>query len=82
MQLAWIKLAMISKQSGNNTNQLATALQAWRAENPNHIGNTLFPNDASLANLQVSSEPMHFALLLPLQGPFAALWPKPSEMVF
>ncbi len=64
----WLKLAMIGKQYSTNTNQLVTQLMAWRAANPSHPANTLFPDNATLTRLQNARVPQHIALLLPLQG--------------
>lgn len=68
---AWMKLALISKQYSANTPELIKQLEAWREQNPNHPGNTLFPDNATLNSIN-TAPPKHIALLLPLQGPFAA----------
>jgi len=65
---AWLKLAMISKQYSTDTRQLVTQLMAWRAANPGHPANALFPPDSTLGSLQNATIPRHIALLLPLQG--------------
>jgi len=65
----WLKLAIISKQYSTDTNQLVTQLIAWRAANPNHPANALFPDNSALTRLQNTKAPQHIALLLPLQGP-------------
>lgn len=68
-QAAWLKLAMISKQSSTNTNELINQLMNWRQTNPDHPGNTLFPDNTALTHLINLAHPTHIALLLPLQGP-------------
>jgi outer membrane PBP1 activator LpoA protein len=68
---AWIKLAIISKRDSLNSIQLAQDLIAWRAQYPAHAGNSLFPDNSTLANLQNPHVSQHIALLLPLQGRFA-----------
>lgn len=73
----WIKLALISKTNSNNTAELVKQLQAWRAENPSHPGNSIFPNNSSLTRLYNIQPPQHVALLLPLQGHFG----KQGKMV-
>lgn len=65
----WVKLAIISKRDSNNTRLLTLDLAAWRAEYPNHPGNALFPNNASLAQLATPHTPQHLAIMLPLSGP-------------
>lgn len=67
---AWINLAIISKRYSTNTSQLTQQLIAWRQQNPSHPANQLFPDNATLENLQKQSPPHHVALLLPLQGPY------------
>lgn len=69
---AWIKLALINKQSGNNTSQLVTELIQWRAENTSHPANSLFPDDSTLTSLQTIKSPHHLAVLLPLEGTLSA----------
>lgn len=66
--IAWINLAIISKQYSVDTMQLTTQLMAWRAANPSHPGNALFPSNSTLTSLQTMPRPKHIALLLPLQG--------------
>jgi len=68
---AWLKLAIISKQYSTDTGQLVTQLISWRAANPAHAANGLFPDNATLTRLQNAKAPQHIALLLPLQGPLA-----------
>lgn len=67
----WIKLATASKKYSNNTPELIRQLIAWRAENPGHPGNTLFPDDLTLNSILNQSQPKSIALLLPLQGQVA-----------
>lgn len=69
--ISWLKLAIISKQYSMNAKQLATQLITWRAANPSHPANALFPDDAALNRLQNLAAPKHLALLLPLQGSLA-----------
>lgn len=64
----WTKLAIISKRNSGNTKQLIQSLTLWRTEYPNHPGNSLIPNDSTLAQLSNDQAPHHIALLLPLQG--------------
>ncbi len=68
---AWLKLAVISKQYSTNNTQLISQLIAWRAANPSHVANALFPDNATLTNLQNTPPPHHIVLLLPLQGNLA-----------
>lgn len=69
---AWIKLGIISKQYGANTTELLASLMKWRTEYPEHLGNTLFPENEKL-NAFMSPKPRkHVALLLPLQGQLAS----------
>ncbi len=70
--IGWLKLAIISKQYSTDTMQLTTQLIAWRAANPSHTANSLFPDDATLTNIQNTQHPKHIVLLLPLQGPLGA----------
>lgn len=64
----WLKLAIISKQYSTDTNQLVTQLIAWRAANPSHTANSLFPDNGTLSRIQSARAPQHIALMLPLQG--------------
>lgn len=70
--IAWLKLAIISKNPENNTKELINQLIVWRQEHPNHPGNSLFPDDNKLSQLLEESHPKHIALLLPLDGPLGA----------
>lgn len=71
--IAWIKLATISKRYSINTPELVHALLAWRKAYPNHPGNTLIPDDATLNNILLQTPPKRIALLLPLSGKLAGL---------
>ncbi len=68
----WLKLAIISKQYSMDTVQLTNQLIAWRAANPSHPANSLFPDNGTLSNVQNTRHPQHIVLLLPLQGPLGA----------
>jgi outer membrane PBP1 activator LpoA protein len=65
----WTQLAALSKQNSRSTTKLVQALIEWRAANPHHPGNDLFPNDSALNQLASSQVPQHIAILLPLTGP-------------
>ena len=65
---SWIKLAIIGKQYSTDTTQLVNQLMTWRAANPNHTANTLFPENDVLISIQNTAPPKHIVLLLPLQG--------------
>lgn len=67
---AWIRLALISKQYSNNHLPLIQQLKHWRAMNPDHPGNSLFPDDSTLSALEQTPPPQHIALLLPMQGQY------------
>lgn len=66
----WASLALLTKQMGNQPQQLIQALQKWQIQYPRHLANALLPH-----NLQSQSitpiQPQHIALLLPLQGRYA-----------
>jgi outer membrane PBP1 activator LpoA protein len=64
----WLNLAIVGKQYSTSTNQLVTQLIAWRAANPSHSANALFPDNGTLTRLQNTRAPQHIVLLLPLQG--------------
>lgn len=68
----WIRLAIISKQYSTRTAELINQLIEWRAENPNHPGNQLFPDNATLSSIASSPPPRHITLLLPLKGTVGA----------
>lgn len=68
----WIQLAVIGKQYSTDQNQLINQLMAWRAANPSHPGNSLFPDNGSLSHIQNTPPPRHITLLLPLHGPLSA----------
>ena len=68
----WTKLAIISKRYSGSTAELVPQLIDWRQEYPNHPGNQLFPDNNTLTSLQSQLPPKKIALLLPLQGQFAA----------
>lgn len=68
-QIAWINLAIISKQDSLDTAKLTADLQAWHAANPHHAANALLPNDQTFKQINQTSQPKHIALLLPLSGP-------------
>jgi outer membrane PBP1 activator LpoA protein len=69
---AWIKLAIISKRYSANNSQLTHKLIAWRERYPDHPANELMPEDIVLLSLATQPAPTHIALLLPLEGQFAA----------
>ncbi len=71
-QLAWLQLALISKQKNLNSPQLATALSQWRTQHPAHPGNQLLPHDDTLIELQTINPPQQIAILLPQNGAFSA----------
>lgn len=71
-QIAWIKLAIISKKDSTNTPQLVRDLTDWRKQNSSHPGNALFPEDATLNTLANALPPKNITLMLPLQGAFAS----------
>jgi outer membrane PBP1 activator LpoA protein len=73
VKAGWIKLAIISKRYSVDTTTLTQQLIAWRAQYPSHPGNEIFPNDAALNSLAATPAPKNIALLLPLQGKYAAL---------
>lgn len=70
-QVAWLKLAIISKRYTRDSKQLAEQLMQWHNENPTHPGNQLFKN-GTLSSVLYSQQPRHIALLLPLQGPLGS----------
>lgn len=72
IQLAWIDLALISKRNSIDTQQIANELTTWRAHNPDHPGNSLFPDNITLNQLTAFSSPRQIAVLLPQRGMFAA----------
>ena len=69
---AWYNLAILSKRYSTRTTQLVNALMIWRAQNPSHPGNTLFPSDTVLQSLISQPPPQHIVSLLPLQGSVAS----------
>lgn len=69
---AWLQLVIISKQKNISTQQLANALMAWRARNPDHLGNQLLPDNSTLNQLESSPPPKQIAVLLPQSGTFAS----------
>ncbi len=72
MVIAWMQLAVISKQYSTDVTQLVNQLIAWRKDNPTHPGNELFPDNATLTNL-VNTPPKQITILLPLQGQYGQL---------
>ena len=70
---AWIKLAMIAKSDSTDTTQLVHHLEEWRALNPDHEANALFPDNGTLNNLTTQAPPKNIVVMVPLQGPFAPL---------
>jgi outer membrane PBP1 activator LpoA protein len=68
---AWLKLTIISKQNSVDTSDLVNQLMAWRKDYPNHPGNALFPDNATLTSLLNTAYPQQIALLLPLSGPLS-----------
>lgn len=71
-QAGWIKLAIISKRDNKNPTQLSQSLTTWRTEYPNHPGNALFPDSATLPQLSTPHLPQHIAIMLPLAGPLGS----------
>ncbi len=69
--IGWLNLSIINKQYSTNLTQLTNQLIAWRTAYPNHPGNSLFPDNGTLTQLQTSA-PKRIALLLPLQGTLGA----------
>lgn len=69
MQREWVDLAAISKRDSTDTSKLVSDLMAWRASNPKHPGNSLFPSNDALTKLVSDGQPKHIAVLLPLTGP-------------
>ncbi len=70
--VAWLKLAIISKQYSTDTSDLVKQLMDWRETYPNHPGNSLFPENNTIMSLTSSKPEKHVALLLPLKGPLGA----------
>lgn len=71
-QIAWIQLAMITKQKNSSTGELAENLMTWRERYPAHAGNQLFPDNKTLNQLELSTPPTQIAVLLPQSGPYGA----------
>jgi len=69
---AWLELAIISKRSSTQTQELVKQLLSFRQTYPDHPANALFPDDATLTTLLNTPPPSHIALLLPLHGPLGA----------
>lgn len=70
LQLAWIKLAILTKQKNSSSKHLADALLAWRKEFPYHPGNALIPDNKILDALKTSQIPQQIAVLLPQEGSY------------
>lgn len=68
IKAGWIQLALISKRDSRNTSQLVNSLLAWRAQYPNHPGNSLLPDSATLSGLLTQPTPGQVAILLPERG--------------
>lgn len=71
-ELAWLQLALISKQKNLSTQQLASELEQWRAQYPGHPANKLLPYDETLSALANNPAPQQIAILLPQDGAFGA----------
>lgn len=66
----WADLALIIDQYGNNNaQQLASQLQNWRQQYPQHPANALLPTSFDSDNVETPSI-SQIALLLPLKGPY------------
>jgi len=70
-QLAWLQLALISKQKNLGTSQLANELIQWCAQHPTHPANKLLPYPDTLSSWATHPAPRQIALLLPQGGAFA-----------
>lgn len=68
----WIDLVILTKQKNISTQKLANELMTWRQQYPSHPGNQLFPDNATLSQLEFLSTPKHIAILLPQSGPYAS----------
>lgn len=68
----WIQLALISKRDSRNTPQLINDLMAWRAQYPNHPGNSLLPDNTTLTQLLSQPKPKQIAILLPQSGAYSS----------
>ncbi|MBX2809541.1 MAG: penicillin-binding protein activator [Cellvibrionaceae bacterium] len=68
----WYQLAQLSKVFVGNIQAQSTALAQWQAENPSHPANKELPLDLQLLQTLLQERPQKIALLLPLQGDFAA----------
>jgi outer membrane PBP1 activator LpoA protein len=68
IKAGWIQLALLSKRDSRNTNQLVNDILAWRNQYPNHPGNSLLPDNATLTSLLTQANPAQVAILLPERG--------------
>lgn len=73
VKIAWLRLALLNKQSNLGTQQLARELLIWRQRNPSHPANSLFPDNHLLNTLANANPPQHIAVLLPHGGTYDAL---------
>jgi hypothetical protein len=68
----WLELAALHRQYGRDPSALARALDGWRARYPRHpAALDVVPEILDMAKTR-GGMPLHVALLLPEQGPFAA----------
>jgi outer membrane PBP1 activator LpoA protein len=71
--VGWFKLALISKQYGNNSTQLFNALNQWQQNFPNNPAQQLLPSSSTTNSVLSAAQPKQIALLLPLSGPLAGM---------
>ena len=65
---AWLQLALITRHFANDALLMASQLQQWRAQYPNHPANLTLPEDLDQALQTQGFKPQHVAVLLPLSG--------------
>jgi len=66
---AWLQLALISRQSGEQS--LLEKLEQWQQRYPEHPANRLLPQSLSAMKPYIHAAPQRMALLLPITGPLA-----------
>ena len=70
---AWLQLAIASKQYNQQPQNLVNAIKTWQIDHPQHSANVLIPSLNQLSSAQTPNTPSKIALLLPSQGPYAAM---------
>lgn len=68
----WIELAIATKASQNNWQELEQVYQDWQQQHPNHPAGGAFLSSLAKSQTELIKKPTHIAIMLPVKGKHAS----------